>query len=73
MLDLLPSIADSSDQQVATDPWWLAAIKPSPIAAELIEAGVVQRERWARLREIRIGAGLAATAPGRSVIGNFHH
>jgi hypothetical protein len=42
MLDLLAPIANSSDQQVATDPWRLGAIKPSPFAAELIEADVAQ-------------------------------
>ena len=45
MLDFLEPVADSSDQQVTTDPWRLAAIKPSPFAAKLIEAGVVQGVR----------------------------
>ena len=42
MLDFLETIANSSRQQVATKLWRLAAIKPSPFAAKLIEAGVVQ-------------------------------
>jgi hypothetical protein len=45
MLDLLAPIANSSDQQVAADPWRLAAINPSPFAAELIEANVIQGVR----------------------------
>jgi len=45
MLDFLEPVADSSDQQVATDPWRLAPIKPSPLAANLIETGVVQGVR----------------------------
>jgi hypothetical protein len=72
MLDFLEPVADSSDQQVTTDPWRLAPIKPSPIAAKLIETGVVQGVRRPRRRAIRIGAGLAATAPGKSVTGDFH-
>jgi hypothetical protein len=42
MSDFLETVADSSDQQVTTDPWRLAPLKPSPFAAELIETGVVQ-------------------------------
>ena len=45
ILDFLEPIADSSDQQVTTDPWRLAPIKPSPFAAKLIETGVVQGVR----------------------------
>ena len=45
MLDFLEPVADSSDQQVTTDPWRLAPIKPSPFAAKLIETGVVQDVR----------------------------
>jgi len=45
MLDFLEPVADSSDQQVTTDPWRLAPIKPSPFAAKLIETGVVQGVR----------------------------
>ena len=40
--DFLEPVADSSDQQVATDPWRLAPIKPLPFAAKLVETGVVQ-------------------------------
>ena len=69
MLDFLETVADPSDQQVATDPWRLAVIKPSPLAAQLIEAGVVQGVGWPWRGAIRIGAGLA----GRSVTGVFHH
>ena len=45
MLDFLEPVANSSDQQVTTDPWRLAPIKPSPFAAKLIETGVVQGVR----------------------------
>ena len=45
MLDFLEPVANPSDQQVATDPWRFAPIKPSPFAAKLIEAGVVQGVR----------------------------
>jgi hypothetical protein len=45
MLDFLEPVADSSDQQVTTDPWRLAPIKPSPFAAKLIETGVVECAR----------------------------
>ena len=45
MTDFLEPVADSSDQQVTTDPRRLAPIKPSPFAAELIETGVVQGVR----------------------------
>ena len=45
MLDFLEAVADPPQQQIATDPWWLAVIKPSPFAAEFIEARVVQRVR----------------------------
>ena len=45
MLDFLVPVADSSDQQVTTDPCRLAPIEPSPFAAKLIETGVIQRER----------------------------
>ena len=48
MLDFLEPVADSSDQQVTTDPWRLAPIKPSPFAAKLIEA-VWSAPRCARL------------------------
>ena len=44
MLDFLEPVANSPDQQVATDPWRLAAIKPSPFAAQLIETGAVRGE-----------------------------
>ena len=33
MLDFLNAVADPSDQQVATDPWRLAAVKPPPLVA----------------------------------------
>ena len=42
MLDFLEPVAHSSDQQVTSDLWRLAPIKPSPFAAKLIEAGVVE-------------------------------
>ena len=45
MLDFLEAIANSSRQQVAAKLWRLAAINPSPFAAELIEANVVQGVR----------------------------
>ena len=45
MLDFLKAVANPPQQQVATDLWRLAPIKPSPFAAELIEAGVVQGVR----------------------------
>jgi hypothetical protein len=45
MLDFLEPVADSSDQQVTAKLWRLAAIKPSPFAAKLIETGVVQEVR----------------------------
>lgn len=45
MLDFLEAVADTPDQQVTTDPWRLAPIKPSPSAAKLIETGVVQGVR----------------------------
>ena len=45
VFDFLEPVADPADQQVATDPWRLAAIKPSPFAAKLIETGVVQGVR----------------------------
>jgi len=38
VLDFLTPVADPPDQQVATDPWRLAPIKPSPFAAEFIKA-----------------------------------
>jgi hypothetical protein len=44
-LDFLQAVADPPQQQIATDPWWLTVIKPSPFAAEFIEARVVQRVR----------------------------
>ena len=33
VLDFLKPVADPPDQQVATDPWRLAAVKPPPFAA----------------------------------------
>ena len=42
ILDFLEPVADSSDQQVTTEPWRLAPIKPSPFAAKLIAAGVIE-------------------------------
>ena len=45
MLDFLEPVAHSSDQQVTTDPWRLAPIKPSPFTTKLIETGVVQGVR----------------------------
>ena len=72
MLDFLEPVADSSDQQVTTDPWRLAPIKPSPVAAKLIETGIVQGLRWPRRRAIRIGARLAGTALDRLVSADFH-
>ena|SRR5689334_4050723 len=45
MLDFLEPVADSSDQQVTTEPWRLAPIKPSPFTAKLIETGVFQGVR----------------------------
>ena len=33
VLDFLEPVADPPDQQVATDPWRLAAVKPPPFAA----------------------------------------
>ena len=41
MLDFLEPVADSSEQQVTTDPWRLPPIKLSPFTAKLTEAGVV--------------------------------
>jgi hypothetical protein len=37
MLNFLEPVAESSDQQVTTDSWRLAPIKPLPFAAKLIE------------------------------------
>ena len=42
MLELLVPVADPPDQQVATNPWGFIAVKPSPFAADFIEAGAVQ-------------------------------
>jgi hypothetical protein len=43
MLDFLEPVADSSDQQVTTDPWRLAPIEPSPFMAKLVKAGLARR------------------------------
>ena len=48
MLDFLEPVADSSDQQVTTDPWRLAPIKPSPFAAHLFEGGALQASQAGR-------------------------
>ena len=45
VFDFLKPVADAADQQVAADPRRLAAVKPPPFAAELIETGVVQGVR----------------------------
>ena len=42
MSDFLKSVADPPHQQIAIDPWRLAAAKPPPFAAKLIEAGVIE-------------------------------
>ena len=46
MLDFLNPVSDPTDQHVATDPWWVAAIKSSPFAAKPIKTGVVQGVSW---------------------------
>ncbi len=50
MLDFLEPAADSSDQQVATDPWRLAAVKPPPFAAEFLKAEAFKSTQTCRLR-----------------------
>jgi hypothetical protein len=60
MLEFLKSVADPPDQQVATEPWWLAAVKPAPLAAEFIEAGTHQDRQlcWLRDRSLRVRTAL---------------
>ena len=38
MVDFLNSVADSTDQQVTTDPRWLIPVKPPPFAAEFFRS-----------------------------------
>ena len=47
MLKLLKAVADASDQQIATDPWRIAMVKPPPFAPELVKAGAC-RDRQLR-------------------------
>ena len=37
VFDFLKPVADPADQQVATDPWRLAVVKPPPFAAQFIK------------------------------------
>ena len=48
MLDFLEAVADPPDQQVATEPGRLTAVKPLPFAAQLLKVGAVggSRLRW---------------------------
>ena len=48
MLDFLEAVADPPDQQVATEPGRLTAVKPPPFAAQLLKVGAVggSRLRW---------------------------
>ena len=43
MLDFLEPVADSTDQQVTTDPGWLAPKKPSPFMAKLVKARLARQ------------------------------
>jgi hypothetical protein len=45
VLKLLAPIGDPAKEKIAADPWGLAAVKPPPFAAKLIETGVVQGVR----------------------------
>jgi hypothetical protein len=45
VFDFLKPVADPPDQQVTTDPWRFASIKPSSFEAKLIETGVAQGVR----------------------------
>ena len=42
MLDFLKPVANPPDQQVATDPWWVAAVKPSPVLFQLAARAIGQ-------------------------------
>ena len=48
VLEFLEPVPDPPDQEVTTDPWRLAAIKPSPFAAQVIDTGAVRDRqlRW---------------------------
>ena len=50
VLDFLTPVADSAHQQVATDPWRLAAVKPPPFAAEFIKAEAFRSRQLYRPR-----------------------
>ena len=43
MLDFLDPVSDSSDQQVTTDPGWIAPKKPSPFMAKLVKARLARQ------------------------------
>ena len=76
VLNFLEAVADPPDQQVATDFWRLAAVKPPPFAAEFIGAGAVRGRqlRWPRGQSLRVGAaGFVAGVRGRPVDGGTHH
>ena len=67
VLKFLEPVADPPDQQVATDLWRLAAVKPPPFAAEFIGAGAVRGRqlRWPRGQSLRVGA--VGSSPGCAV------
>ena len=75
MLDFLEPVADSSDQQVTTDPWRLAPIKPSPFAAKLIETGVRKLKTLAKMFQTpgRVAANpRLSLKPGSRLVREWH-
>ena len=68
VFDFLKAIADRTDQQVATDPWRLAAVQPPPFAAQLIKVGPVPA-KLRRGRRCRLHRSLDHGLCGRTVGG----
>ena len=41
VFDFLQAIADPADQQVSTNPWWFAVVKPPPFVPKILDTGAV--------------------------------
>ncbi len=58
VLKLLAPIGDPAKEKIAADPWGLAAVKPPPLAAELVKAGACQISFCALQHPLRRGIGV---------------
>jgi len=74
VLDFLETVTDPPDQQVATNLWRLAAVKPPPFVTQFITAEAFKSRQLWREREqpFRVGAWCFGVV-NRPVTRGIHH